>query len=133
MVAPLMAGQMPVAVVPGGKRQVDSHNPRPQPVVEATLCPPAADSSTSFSEPSSSLPSPRGTPGHSALLCRSHPDPSLPLHQLLGPARGVSSVFVSGDAYANPAAVMFLSLKIVVLPVADGRRPGRRSASFKPG
>ena len=34
------------------------------------------------------------------------------------PARGVSSVFVSGDAYDNPAAVLFLSLKIVVLPVA---------------
>ena len=34
------------------------------------------------------------------------------------PARGVSSVFVSGDAYAKPAAVLFLSLKIVVLPVA---------------
>ena len=48
-------------------------------------------------------------------------------------ACGVSSVFVSGDAYANPAAVMFLSLKIVVLPVADGRRPGRRTAAFQPG
>ena len=48
-VAPLMAGQMPVAVVFGGERQVDSHLPRPRPVVEATLCPPAAVSSTSFS------------------------------------------------------------------------------------
>ena len=31
------------------------------------------------------------------------------------------------------AAVLFLSLKIVVLPVADGRRPGRKTAAFQPG
>ena len=51
----------------------------------------------------------------------------LPLHpvRLRCLARGVSSVFVSGDAYANPAVVLFLSLKSVVLSVVDGRRPGR--------
>ena len=45
----------------------------------------------------------------------------------------LSSVFVSGDAYANSAALLFLSLKIAVLLVADGRRPGRRAAVFQPG
>ena len=40
-----------------------------------------------------------------------HQDP-----RLRCPARGVSSVFVSGDAYANLAAVLFLSLKMFVLP-----------------
>ena len=101
-------------------------------------------------DPSSSLPSPWGIPGHSDRPRRSRPDPSLPLSssdfptlplarllrqdpRLRCPARGVSSVFVSGDAYANPAAVLFLLLKIVVLSVADGLRSGRRTAAFQPG
>ena len=53
----------------GGERAVDSHNHGPWPMILAALCRSAAVSSTSFSAPSSSLPSLRGIFGHCLCCC----------------------------------------------------------------
>ena len=84
--APLIAGQMPVVVVSGGEFAVLSHDRRHARSKRTVLLPP-------------SLPI-------SLLLCS----------RLRCSVNGALSVFVSGDAYANPATVLFLSLKNAVLP-----------------
>ena len=77
--APLMAGQPPVVVVPGSEGQVDSERHRPCPMALTALCHSAAAvSSISSFDLSSSFPSPRGVLGHSDRPHRSRPDPSLP-------------------------------------------------------
>ena len=104
--APLMAGQMPVVVVSGGERQMYGQHHRPCPMALTALCHSAAAvSSISSVDPSSCSPL--------KFLVRPISSTFFPSSSL--PSPRVSSVFVSGDAYANPAAVLFLSLKIVVL------------------
>ena len=73
--APLMAGQMPVVVVPGGEFAVGATTGAMP--GRAYLATSAAFANIAASVISSSLPSPRGAPGHSGRPRRSRPDPSL--------------------------------------------------------
>ena len=152
-----MAGQMPVVVVPGGERQLHLRGQRLRPMAAVARCPSAAVSYIFSSDSSSSLPSPRGAPGHSDRPRRSPPDPSLPPHRCptatttdLLPVSSASRychLAPSGHGglcaslalgLAKPllqpsrsiSSAHFLLLKAVVLAVADGRRAGRRAAAF---
>ena len=72
----------PPQASPGGERQVDGQHHRLCPMALTALCHSAAAVSSICSfDSSSSFPSPRGIPGHSARPRRSRPDPSLPPHR----------------------------------------------------
>ena len=73
--------EAPPQASPGGERQVDLRGQRLWPMAAVALCPPAAVFYIFSSDPSSSLPSQRGIPGHLDRPIRSRPDPSLPLHR----------------------------------------------------